>query len=61
MKPTIRDILNTVKINTIEIDYGESTECVDAKRVTEDLLNKSVAGFVFDGLTKVRVWLREDN
>ena len=61
MKPTIRDLLNNIKLNTIIImDKDNSKAILDTSNITEDILIKEISGFVLDGFTRVRVWLRED-
>lgn len=61
MKPTIRDLLNNIKLNTIIImDKDNSKAILDTNNITEDILIKEISGFVLDGFTRVRVWLRED-
>lgn len=62
MKPTIRDLINCIKLNTIIImDKDNSKAILDTSNITEDILIKEISGFVLDGFTRVRVWLREDN
>ena len=62
MKPTIRDLINCIKLNTIIImDKDNSKAILDTSNITEDILIKEISGFVLDGFTKVRVWLREDD
>lgn len=62
MKPTIRDLINCIKLNTIIImDKDNSKAIIDTSNITEDILIKEISGFVLDGFTRVRVWLREDN
>ena len=61
MKPTIGDLLNNIKLNTIIImDKDNSKAILDTSNITEDILIKEISGFVLDGFTRVRVWLRED-
>lgn len=61
MKPTIGDLLNCIKLNTIIImDKDSSKTILDTSNITEDILIKEISGFVLDGFTRVRVWLRED-
>ena len=62
MKPTIRDLINCIKLNTIIImDKDNSKAILDTSNITEDILIKEISGFVLDGFTRVRVWLKEDN
>lgn len=62
MKPTIRDLINCIKLNTIIImDKDDSKAILDTSNITEDILIKEISGFVLDGFTRVRVWLREDD
>lgn len=62
MKPTIRDLINCIKLNTIIImDKDNSKVILDTSNITEDILIKEISGFVLDGFTRVRVWLREDD
>lgn len=62
MKPTIRDLINCIKLNTIIImDKDNSKTILDTSNITEDILIKEISGFVLDGFTRVRVWLREDD
>lgn len=62
MKPTIRDLINCIKLNTIIImDKDNSKAILDTSNITEDILIKEISGFVLDGFTRVRVWLREDD
>ena len=61
MKPTIGDLLNCIKLNTIIImDKDNSKAILDTSNITEDILIKEISGFVLDGFTRVRVWLKED-
>ncbi len=61
MKPTIGDLLNNIKLNTIIImDKDNSKAILDTSNITEDILIKEISGVVLDGFTRVRVWLRED-
>lgn len=62
MKPTIRDLINCIKLNTIIImDKDNSKAILDTSNITEDILIKEISGFVLDGFTRVRVWLREND
>ena len=62
MKPTIRDLINCIKLDTIIImDKDNSKTILDTNNITEDILIKEISGFVLDGFTRVRVWLREDD
>ena len=62
MKPTIRDLINCIKLDTIIImDKDNSKAILDTSNITEDILIKEISGFVLDGFTRVRVWLREDD
>ena len=62
MKPTIRDLINCIKLNTIIImDKDNIKTILDTSNITEDILIKEISGFVLDGFTRVRVWLREDD
>lgn len=62
MKPTIRDLINCIKLDTIIImDKDNSKTILDTSNITEDILIKEISGFVLDGFTRVRVWLREDD
>ena len=59
MKPTIADILNNVKLNTIVImDENNNETIFDTNTLTREFLTKEVSGFVFNGFREVRVWLR---
>ena len=59
MKPTIGDILNNVKLNTIVIMDEDNNETIfDTNTITREFLTKEVSGFVFNGFREVRVWLR---
>lgn len=62
MKPTIRDLINCIKLDTIIImDKDNSKTILDTSNITEDILIKEISGFVLDGFTRVRVWLRDDD
>ena len=62
MKPTIRDLINCIKLDTIIImDKDNSKTILDTSNITEDILIKEISGFVLDGFTRVRVWLKEDD